>query len=128
MILIWKLWCPGSSYVGLETKILLYIRREFLTCHTSCGIVLKSHCIRYQRNLSTWWIVTMIVFYGGFKTLWFASKVTFVSNMFVVCGIDMGLVWTISSVVSITYVLDWNMSLRLVIICLIRKYFNYNYH
>ena len=61
-------------------------------CHMSCVIVLTFQCIRSQRNRSDWCGGTVIVFLVFAKYCESSSTVTCVSNMFVVCGIDMGLV------------------------------------
>ena len=68
----------------------------------SCDILLKFQWIRSQRNLVAWFSSTVILFSRKCKRLWFSSRVTCVSNMFVVCGMDTGLFWMISSFLYIT--------------------------
>ena len=96
--------CVGSFPVSFKTKTLFNRWREFLTCDTSCGIVLKLHWIRYRHNLGAWFSGTVIVFYGIKKYCDSSSTVTFIFDTFLVCGLDTGSVRMVSSVVSFTAV------------------------
>ena len=69
-----------------------------------------------------------LFFVGVAKDCDFSSTVTFISNMFVECGLDTGLVSMITYVVSLTDVLEWNMNLWFKIFYVQHQCFQHTYH
>ena len=66
-----------------------------------CWHYIVSYC---NKNWVTGAVTLWLLFMGVVKHCDSSSTVTFISNMFVVCGIDTGLFWMVSYVVSLTAV------------------------
>ena len=95
------LWFGTLCYSGSFT--------EFLTCTMSGVNVLTLYWIRPQQNLGACCGGTVIVLPGGFKRLGVIINSDICICMFVLCGLDTGWVWMISSVASCTaeFVLEY---------------------
>ena len=99
-----------------------------MTCNMSCDIFL--HCSQSYANRTYEFVAVepWLCFLEVVENWDSSSTVIFVSNMFVMCGLDKGRVGMISSFETLQKSLYCNMLLRIMIIYFLHQYFHLYYH